>query len=59
MGLFKILNRLRCKMFACFGSKCSIEDTNNDGIPDKIIIEKCEKCEKNNLEGCDKECYII
>jgi len=41
--MWKLLKKLRCKVFACFGSKCSINDTNNDGVPDQIIYESVKK----------------
>ena len=60
--MLKLLKKIKCKLFACCGSKCSIEDTNNDGIPDKIVITHCEKCENFNKENyrleCDKECCL-
>ena len=38
MWLKEVLNRIKCKMFICCNSKCSLNDTNNDGIPDELVI---------------------
>lgn len=42
--MFKWLKKLRCKLVSCCGSKCTIgtEDTDGDGLPDKIVIEKAK-----------------
>ncbi len=40
MGLKSILKKIKCKVFVCCSSKCSINDKDNDGIPDEIIIRK-------------------
>jgi len=37
--LKKLLKRIQCKIAICCNSKCSINDTDNDGIPDEIVIE--------------------
>tara|TARA_R110000787_G_scaffold148530_1_gene262456 strand:+ start:2125 stop:2340 length:216 start_codon:yes stop_codon:yes gene_type:complete len=34
--MWKILKKLKCKVFACCGSKCSINDTDGDGVPDEV-----------------------
>lgn len=44
--LKKILTKIKCKLFVCCGSKCSINDTNNDGVPDELVVEKLEGDEK-------------
>jgi len=40
MKLKNLIKIIRCKMFICCKSSCSLNDTNNDGIPDTIIIEQ-------------------
>jgi hypothetical protein len=40
--LKKILTKIRCKLFVCCGSKCSINDTDDDGIPDELVIENLD-----------------
>jgi len=37
--LKKLLKRIQCKIAICCNSKCSINDTDKDGIPDEIVIE--------------------
>ncbi len=37
--LKKLLKRIQCKIAICCNSKCSINDKDNDGIPDEIVIE--------------------
>tara|TARA_R110002072_G_scaffold80246_2_gene184568 strand:+ start:63 stop:272 length:210 start_codon:yes stop_codon:yes gene_type:complete len=37
MGTIKeFLKRLKCKAFVCCGSKCSLNDTDGDGMIDQI-----------------------
>ena len=43
MSIKKLLTKIRCKIFICCNSKCSINDTNDDGIPDQITIEPYER----------------
>jgi len=49
--IIKILKRLKCKVFICFKSKCSLNDTDNNGVVDELTIENF-KC--NNKEEHDK-----
>ena len=34
--MWKLMKKLKCKVFACCGSKCSINDTDGDGVPDEV-----------------------
>ena len=43
--LKKLLKRIQCKIAICCNSKCSINDTDKDGIPDQIVIENEEDSE--------------
>lgn len=38
--LLKFLKRIKCKVFVCCGSKCSLNDVDGDGVADEIKIEK-------------------
>lgn len=40
--LKKLLKNIKCKLFMCCQSKCSLElnDTDNNGIPDEAIIKQ-------------------
>jgi len=40
--IIKILKRLKCKVFICFKSKCSLNDTDNNGVVDELTIENLE-----------------
>ena len=40
MKLFKLLNALKCKIFICCKSKCSLNDNDGDGIIDEIKITR-------------------
>ena len=37
--MFKLLQKLKCKLFVCCGSKCSLNDLDGDGVVDSITIE--------------------
>ena len=39
MGLKAILKAISCKLNVCCKSKCSLNDTNNDGIIDELEWE--------------------
>ena len=39
----KFLKKIKCKVFVCCKSKCSLNDSNGDGIPDKLTIENSEE----------------
>ena len=39
MKLKNLIKIIRCKIFICCKSSCSLNDTNNDGIPDTVKIE--------------------
>jgi hypothetical protein len=45
MKLKNILKRIQCKIAICCNSKCSLNDTDKDGIPDQIVIENEEDSE--------------
>jgi len=37
--MLSLLKRLKCKLFICCGSKCSLNDNDGDGVIDEIKIE--------------------
>ena len=39
MSLKNLIKIIKCKIFVCCKSSCSINDTNGDGIPDTVKIE--------------------
>ena len=41
----KLLNRIKCKLACCLGSKCEVKlnDTDADGIPDELEVEIRDK----------------
>lgn len=43
MKLLHFLKRVKCKMFICCKSKCSLNDTNDDGIVDEFVMEQGDK----------------
>jgi len=44
--LKKLLKRIQCKIAICCNSKCSINDKDNDGIPDQLTIQNLEEHDK-------------
>ena len=47
--MWKLLSKLKCKVWVCCNSKCSMNDTDGDGIVDRITIESVEE-QKDNYE---------
>ena len=45
--MWKFLSKLKCKMMVCCNSKCSMNDTDGDGIVDSITIESVKDQKKN------------
>jgi len=43
MKIKQLLKHIKCKFFVCCGSKCSLNDTDGDGIVDSIKIESIEE----------------
>jgi len=43
--MWKLLSRMKCKIMVCCNSKCSMNDTDGDGIVDSVTIQK-EKYDK-------------
>ena len=41
--MIKLLKKIKCKLFVCCKSQCSLNDTNNDGIPDEVVIKSTIK----------------
>ena len=52
--MLKILKKIKCKIFVCCGSKCSLNDQDKDGIPDELKIEKTK--EKGLRIAMDEKC---
>jgi len=44
--MWKLLSKLKCKMMVCCNSKCSMNDTDGDGVVDSIVIESCDEQKK-------------
>ncbi len=36
--MLKLIKKIKCKLFVCCKSQCSLNDTDHDGIPDEIKI---------------------
>jgi len=43
--LKRLLKKIQCKIAICCNSKCSINDKDNDGIPDELTVENLEQHE--------------
>lgn len=43
MKVMNFLKRVKCKVFICCKSKCSLNDTSGDGIVDEFVIEQGDK----------------
>jgi len=64
MGLKNLIKIIKCKIFVCCKSSCSMNDTNGDGIPDTVKIEyeldndtkETEEKMKEQREKYFKEC---
>ncbi len=61
----KLLKKIKCKLFACFGSKCSLNDTDGDGEIDQISyvddngIEITQSFKKGSIIKVKKNPYNI
>lgn len=40
--MWKWINKLKCKFAICCNSKCSLNDTDGDGIVDSVTIQNLE-----------------
>ena len=41
--MLAFLKKLKCKLFVCCGSKCSLNDVDGDGVIDSITIEEVKE----------------
>ena len=41
--MMKLLKRIKCKLFVCCKSQCSLNDTNGNGIVDEVQIKSTIK----------------
>ena len=53
------LKKVKCKVFVCCKSKCTIGDSNNDGIPDKLTIENLEEHDKSMISDAKKYKVVV
>jgi len=57
MKLTNFLKLIKCKVFICCKSKCSLNDSDGDGIIDTIKIESIEE-QKNKYDNENKRYSI-
>ena len=43
MKVMNFLKRVKCKVFICCKSKCSLNDSDSDGIVDEFVMEQGDK----------------
>lgn len=48
--MLKLLKKIVCKFQICCKSKCTLNDTNGDGIPDQITFEEWLNQTKDSVE---------
>ena len=48
--MLKLLKKIMCKFRICCKSKCTLNDTNGDGIPDQITFEEWLNQTKDSVE---------
>jgi len=41
--MLAFLKKLKCKLFVCCGSKCSLNDTDGNGVIDSITIQEVKE----------------
>ncbi len=57
--MMKFLKKVKCKVFVCCKSKCTINDTNNNGIPDELTIENLEEHDKSEMSYAKKYKVVV
>tara|TARA_R110002153_G_scaffold219904_1_gene372390 strand:+ start:151 stop:333 length:183 start_codon:yes stop_codon:yes gene_type:complete len=59
--MWKGLKKIMCKMTICCKSKCSLNDTDGDGIPDEVNINSSDFLEEIKQEFIEelKEIVIL